>query len=400
MGDFQANFRRPVKDSGIHTVEGNVAGARAAALVRQRELDQQAYEEQVLRQKAATANNTAQFNAKFSGAAGTATSITEETFLEATVGLVTAEEFKRLQQAKDDHYAKVRRSSDLPNGAGGEAVEEESSEAKLVREKAEKKTRKRKLKEKRQQMATLSFTNEEEDDEVAENDDDGNNDAKNDAAADAAVSESTPLTDEVLPPTSSKKQNKKKKDPSVNTSFLPDRDRERLAQETRERLEREWVERQHILRNEPLEVVYSYWDGSGHRRSIKCKKGDTIGTFLEAVRMELAREFRELFNIASDALIYVKEDLMLPHDLTFYDLIVSKARGKSGPLFHFDVHDDVRVGALDARIEKDESHPGKIVQRHWYERNKHIFPASRWEHFDPAKDYGGYTIGGQIVTTS
>jgi protein FAM50 len=102
-----------------------------------------------------------------------------------------------------------------------------------------------------------------------------------------------------------------------------------------------------------------------------------------------------LFNIASDALIYVKEDLMLPHDLTFYDLIVSQARGKSGPLFHFDVHDDVRVGAIDARIEKDESHPGKIVQRHWYERNKHIFPASRWEHFDPAKDYGGYTIGGQ-----
>lgn len=27
---------------------------------------------------------------------------------------------------------------------------------------------------------------------------------------------------------------------------------------------------------------------------------------------------------------------------SFYDLIVTKARGKSGPLFHFDVHDDVR----------------------------------------------------------
>ncbi len=26
-----------------------------------------------------------------------------------------------------------------------------------------------------------------------------------------------------------------------------------------------------------------------------------------------------------------------------------------------------------------QSHPGKIVERHWYERNKHIFPASRWE---------------------
>lgn len=43
---------------------------------------------------------------------------------------------------------------------------------------------------------------------------------------------------------------------------------------------------------------------------------------------------------------------------TFYDLIVTKARGKSGPLFHFDVHDDVRI-VNDSRIEKDE------VSRSW-----------------------------------
>ena len=85
---------------------------------------------------------------------------------------------------------------------------------------------------------------------------------------------------------------------------------------------------------------------------------------------------------------------------------MSKARGKSGPLFHFDVHDDVRL-TNDARVEKDEvrlffcpslslvrhhsppppppppplaqSHPGKVISRSWYEANKHIFPASRWE---------------------
>jgi len=38
---------------------------------------------------------------------------------------------------------------------------------------------------------------------------------------------------------------------------------------------------------------------------------------------------------------------------TFYDFIVTKARGKSGPLFSFDVHDDVRL-VNDAQIEKDE----------------------------------------------
>lgn len=38
---------------------------------------------------------------------------------------------------------------------------------------------------------------------------------------------------------------------------------------------------------------------------------------------------------------------------TFYDFIINKARGKSGPLFNFDVHDDVRL-IQDATVEKDE----------------------------------------------
>jgi protein FAM50 len=146
-----------------------------------------------------------------------------------------------------------------------------------------------------------------------------------------------------------------------------------------------------------LEITYSYWDGTGHRRSVQCRKGDTVGRFLELVRCELAREFREMANVSSDALLYVKEDLVIPQDVSFYDLIATRARGKSGPLFNFDVHDDVRIGAVDARIEKDESHPGKVVERRWYDRNKHIFPASRWEVYDPAKEYGTYTIhGGEV----
>jgi protein FAM50 len=29
----------------------------------------------------------------------------------------------------------------------------------------------------------------------------------------------------------------------------------------------------------------------------------------------------------------------------------------------------------------------KVVDRRWYERNKHIFPASVWQEFDSDKDY-------------
>ncbi|KAE8667367.1 Protein XAP5 CIRCADIAN TIMEKEEPER [Hibiscus syriacus] len=123
----------------------------------------------------------------------------------------------------------------------------------------------------------------------------------------------------------------------------------------------------------------------------EARKGDTIGVFLQAVQQQLAPEFREIWTTTVENLLYVKEDLVIPHQHSFYELIVNKARGKSGPLFHFDVHEDVRTIA-DATIEKDESHAGEVVERHWYEKNKHIFPASRWEIYDPTKKWERYTI--------
>jgi protein FAM50 len=35
----------------------------------------------------------------------------------------------------------------------------------------------------------------------------------------------------------------------------------------------------------------------------------------------------------------------------------------------------------------DDANHTKVVDRRWYEKNKHIFPASTWEEFDPEKDY-------------
>ncbi|KAJ3692782.1 hypothetical protein LUZ60_011877 [Juncus effusus] len=183
------------------------------------------------------------------------------------------------------------------------------------------------------------------------------------------------------------------KDPTVETSFLPDRDREAEEQAERERLKRQWLHEQELIKNEPLQITYSYWDGTGHRRSLQIRKGDSIGEFLRAVQQQLAPEFREIRTTSVENLLYVKEDLIIPHQHSFYELIINKARGKSGPLFHFDVHEDVRAVA-DATKEKDESHAGKVVERHWYEKNKHIFPASRWEIYDPTKKWERYTIHG------
>ncbi|XP_065869185.1 protein XAP5 CIRCADIAN TIMEKEEPER [Euphorbia lathyris] len=183
------------------------------------------------------------------------------------------------------------------------------------------------------------------------------------------------------------------KDPTVETSFLPDSEREAEEEAERERLRKQWQREQEQIRSEPLQITYSYWDGAGHRRVIQVRKGDSIGEFLRAVQQQLAPEFREIRNTSVENLLYVKEDLIIPHQHSFYELIVNKARGKSGPLFHFDVHEDVRTIA-DATIEKDESHAGKVVERHWYEKNKHIFPASRWEIYDPSRKWERYTIHG------
>ncbi|KAK7840013.1 protein xap5 circadian timekeeper [Quercus suber] len=107
------------------------------------------------------------------------------------------------------------------------------------------------------------------------------------------------------------------------------------------------------ISDELLQITYSYWDGAGHRRVLQ--EGDTIGEFLQAVQQQLAPEFREIRTTSVENLFYVKGDLIIPHQHSFYELIVNKARGKNGL-----------------------SHAGKVVERHWYEKNKHIFHASRW----------------------
>merc|ERR1712129_261780 len=58
--------------------------------------------------------------------------------------------------------------------------------------------------------------------------------------------------------------------------------------------------------------------------------------------------------------------------MLFYDLIVTAAKGKSGQLMFKN-----RNGA-----DVECGHPGKVITRSWYEKNKHIFPASRFEIYD------------------
>jgi protein FAM50 len=71
--------------------------------------------------------------------------------------------------------------------------------------------------------------------------------------------------EEDVPPT---KRSRSHKNPDVDTSFLPDRDREEAERRERERLRVEWLTKQEQMKDEDIEITYSYWDGSGHRKSV------------------------------------------------------------------------------------------------------------------------------------
>uniref|UniRef100_A0A8D8S1Y1 Protein FAM50 homolog n=2 Tax=Cacopsylla melanoneura TaxID=428564 RepID=A0A8D8S1Y1_9HEMI len=294
----------------------------------------------------------------------------EQQLKSSTIGLVTLDEMK----AKQENIVKEREKK----LAQKQLEKEQERQRQLEAKQAEKNRQK-------QQIQTLSFSlDQDEDEEEDEDDAGGGGPSQVKREYDSSNDESEEDKDQIV-------VKKIKKNPDVDTSFLPDREREEQENQLREELRQEWAAKQNQLKEEEIDITFSYWDGSGHRRVLRMKKGHSVYHFLQKCMEMLRKEFSELKTVMADQLMYVKEDLILPHHYTFYDFIVTKARGKSGPLFSFDVHEDVRM-VSDASVEKDESHAGKVVLRNWYERNKHIFPASRWEPYDPTKVYDKYTI--------
>ena len=49
-----------------------------------------------------------------------------------------------------------------------------------------------------------------------------------------------------------------------------------------------------VMKNEPLKITYSYWDGQGHRRTLVARKGDTVLQFLQKVKEQLLPDFRDM----------------------------------------------------------------------------------------------------------
>ncbi|XP_050100384.1 protein FAM50 homolog [Anopheles aquasalis] len=343
-------------------------GGRAAQLMKRRELAQQEVEfrKKKIEEDLKVSNIEHKFAAHYDAV--------EQQLKSSTIGLVTLDEMK----AKQEDIVREREKKLAQKKEEKDKEKLKALEAKM----AEKDRQKRQIK-------ALSFAQDDEnEDEDGEADDTGkgNDSADSSGREDVKPPKRLAWRDQV--PSGVKKI---RKNPDVDTSFLPDREREEDDNRLREELRQEWAMKQATLKDQEITITFSYWDGSGHRKSVAMKKGNSIYQFLQKCLEMLRKEFSELKTVMADQLMYVKEDLILPHHYTFYDFIVTKARGKSGPLFNFEVFDDIRM-ISDATVEKEDSHAGKVLLRSWYERNKHIFPASRWEPYDPTKVYDKYTI--------
>jgi protein FAM50 len=266
-----SNFSRP--SAGSHTVEGNKSGSRAAAL----EAERQQANEDFERKKQAAADQRSKTTLSFKSTAASKGSAAEQTFRAKTVGLVTADDFLKLQQ-------EASRQEDLLADELTLLEQQQKLDEMARHPKEDKKARKKRKKEKKKLLSTLSFG-----DEIAAEDDAEEN-------------------EETAVPTK-KKSKSSLKDPTVDTSFLPDQQRDNAERAERIRLTREWKEAQKSQRETPLQVTYSYWDGTGHRKTVVTKQGNSISEFLQLVLDDLIPSFRQLAGLTADDLMYVKEGM-------------------------------------------------------------------------------------------
>lgn len=129
---------------------------------------------------------------------------------------------------------------------------------------------------------------------------------------------------------------KVKKNPQIDTSFLPDPDREVREKQLKAQLTQEFHEIQERRKNQLLEICFNYWDGTNKINASSIQMSRTVGAFLRKIKEELYKEYPELRTISDDGLMFVVFDTIIPSHLTFYDIITNKVTDKERPLFIVD----------------------------------------------------------------
>ncbi|KAJ6051345.1 uncharacterized protein N7446_005977 [Penicillium canescens] len=189
--------------------------------------------------------------------------------------------------------------------------------------------------------------------------------------------------------------------------------------QARDVLRKEFLAMQEAVRNTEILIPFVFYDGTSiPAGSVKVKKGDHIWLFLDRCRKVGAElgvrgangaskakkdNRREWARVSVDDLMLVKGDIIVPHHYEFYYFIANRVPSLSragGLLFDYsnkppvanpiaNPTDDPLSRSSDDQLEgadKDFSET-KVVDRRWYEKNKHIYPASLWHEYEPGKEF-------------
>lgn len=184
----------------------------------------------------------------------------------------------------------------------------------------------------------------------------------------------------------------------------------------RDALRKEFLLLQAAVKATEIAIPFVFYDGTNIPGGIvRVKKGDFIWVFLDKSRKvgaelgvggeKSATARRDWARVGVDDLMLVRGSLIIPHHYEFYFFIMNKSTGPEGKsLFDYsaeaplkDVSDSalspiggVLKGGPDINSlegASDDPTLTKVVDRRWYQRNKHIYPASVWQEFEPEKDY-------------
>ncbi|KAL4762524.1 XAP5, circadian clock regulator-domain-containing protein [Aspergillus foveolatus] len=185
--------------------------------------------------------------------------------------------------------------------------------------------------------------------------------------------------------------------------------------EARDALRREFLVMQDAIKNTEIMVPFVFYDGTNiPAGTAKVKKGDQVWLLLDRCRKvgaELGvsgtsgaskgRKYnrREWARVSVDDLMLVKGDVIIPHHYELYYFIANSVPSFSsagGLLFDYSNKpppppptDDPLYRPSNDELEGNDKDPTltKVVDRRWYERNKHIFPASLWREFEPGPEF-------------
>ncbi|KAA8650947.1 hypothetical protein EYZ11_003183 [Aspergillus tanneri] len=265
---------------------------------------------------------------------------------------------------------------------------------------------KKKKKKKPVVKSKLSFGNDEEDDDT------GNDSTATAGELSIARSASKTLVDDGSLPSS------RRITPNPNAPPPPKAMTKatiKAEAEARDALRKEFLAMQDAVKNTEILIPFIFYDGTNiPAGTVKVKKGDHVWLFLDRCRKVGAElgvggnsgatkgrrdNRREWARVSVDDLMLVKGEIIIPHHYELYYFIANRVPSfsRTGGLL-FDYTNKPPPASVTDNPLSTQSHNGlegadkdptltKVVDRRWYERNKHIFPASLWREYEPGPEF-------------